>query len=71
MTKHEKGMTSQPMKRGDILKLIKGLACSQGLYGRLYGWLMSLTPEDRDEVLTDCEARRFNSGYEFVMFIEA
>lgn len=61
------------MKMEEILDLIKGLAQSQGMYGRLYAELMRLKeeePENYEEVKKDWEARNFKNSLDFILFFE-
>jgi hypothetical protein len=59
------------MKREEIMKTIKSLASSQGLYGRLYRALMELDEDEYDEVMTELESQNFKDGVDLVMFIES
>lgn len=61
------------MKMNEILDLIRGLAQSQGMYGRLYAELMRLKgeePETYEEVKEDWEARNFKEPLDFILFFE-
>ncbi len=61
------------MKMSEILDTIKSLACSQGMYGRLYRDLMELkeeSPYDYEEVVNMLESRNFNEPLDFVMWYE-
>lgn len=61
------------MKMNEILDLIRGLAQSQGMYGRLYAELMRLKeeePETYEEVKKDWEARNFKEPLDFILFFE-
>lgn len=58
------------MKREEILSTIKGLSRSQGMYGRLYEWLMDLKqadPEVYEEKMKEAESRNFKDSLEFVL----
>ena len=57
------------MKREDILKVIKQLACSQGSYGRLLRELES-NPEGADEFFAECERQNFKNAVDFIMWLE-
>lgn len=59
------------MKRAEIMEIIKSLASSQGLYGRLYRDLMELDEDEYDEVMTELESQNFKDGVDLVMFIES
>ena len=58
------------MNREQILSAIKGLAMSQGLYGRMYEFLTSGTDEAED-ALTTLEGQNFGDAVDMVMFIES
>ena len=58
------------MNREQILSAIKGLAMSQGLYGRMYEFLTSGTDEAED-ALTTLEEHNFGDAVDMVMFIES
>ena len=58
------------MNREQILSAIKGLAMSQGSYGRMYEFLTSGTDEAED-TLTILEEQNFGDAVDMVMFIES
>lgn len=61
------------MKMEEILELIKGLARSQGLYGRTYETLMRMKynePEEYERLKQDWESRNFKDELEFIRFFE-
>ena len=58
------------MNREQILSTIKGLAISQGLYGRMYEFLTSGTDE-AENALTILEEQNFGDAVDMVMFIES
>lgn len=58
------------MNREQILSLIRGLACSTGLYGRLYHDIMSMPEDDRDELLLNWEELNFADDLEFIRWYE-
>ena len=58
------------MEREEIMKKIKSLASSQGLYGRLYRDLMELDENDYNEVMTELESQNFQNAVDLVMYFE-
>lgn len=58
------------MKREEIMKTIRSLASSQGLYGRLYRSLMELSKEEFNKVMVELEKQNFKDSLDLVMFIE-
>ena len=58
------------MNREQILSTIKGLAMSQGSYGRMYEFLTSGTDEAEDALAT-LEEQNFGDAVDMVMFIES
>ena len=61
------------MKMNEILDMIRGLAQSQGMYGRLYAELIRLKeeePETYEKVKEDWEARNFKDNLDFILFFE-
>lgn len=61
------------MKRNEILDLIKGLARSQGRYGRMYETLMECReddPEAYEEIMTDWEKQQFKTPLDFILYVE-
>ena len=64
----EKGMSME-----DILACIKGLAQSQGMYGRLYRDLMEIKRENPfrySEIARALEARKFATDLDFILAFE-
>ena len=57
------------MKRNEILGVIRMLACSQGMYGRLLRDIRE-NPEWGEEFLDECEAQNFGSSLDFVLWYE-
>ena len=57
------------MNREQILSNIKGLAKSQGLYGRMYEFLTSGTDE-AENTLAALEGQHFGDVVDMVMFFE-
>ena len=57
------------MNREQILSNIKGLAKSQGSYGRMYEFLTSGTDE-AENALTELEGQHFGDVVDMVMFFE-
>ena len=58
------------MKRGAIMSLIRSLACSQGLYGRLYRAIMDLDDDDREDLFQEWEEMDFGDDLDFILYIE-
>lgn len=58
------------MNREQILSLIRDLACSTGLYGRLYNDIMNMPEDDRDVLLGNWEALEFADALEFIRYYE-
>ena len=58
------------MKREQIMDLIRGLAQSTGLYGRLYEDIMEMDEESRDNYFAWLEEQNFKSSLDFVVFYE-
>ena len=61
------------MKWDDIINVFRGLACSQGFYGRLLRDLEEL--EDNDpgrfaEVVSPFEAQNFRDDVDVILFVE-
>jgi hypothetical protein len=61
------------MKREQILSAIRGLAASQGFYGRLYSAIMEARENDfdaYDEYMEYLEGQNFNDSLDLVLFLE-
>lgn len=58
------------MNRQQILDAIKGLARSQGFYGRLYERLTDGS-EDAEQALTQMEEQKFGDVVDMVLWIES
>ena len=58
------------MNREQILSLIRDLACSTGLYGRLYNDIMNMPEDDREVFLGNLEALEFADELEFIRYYE-
>lgn len=61
------------MKMSEILDTIRSLACSQGMYGRLYRDIMELkenSPFDYENVVNMLESKNFTDSLDFVMWYE-
>ena len=58
------------MNREQILSLIRGLACSTGLYGRLLESIMYMPEDDREDMFAYWESIGFKSELEFIRFYE-
>lgn len=58
------------MNKKEILSAIKGLASSQGFYGRLYHKLTDGSRESA-EFLTTIENEKFSDKVEMVMWLES
>jgi len=52
------------------MDLIRGLAQSTGLYGRLYEDIMEMDEESRDNYFAWLEEQNFKSNLDFVVFYE-
>ena len=57
------------MNKEQILNLIKKLACSQGMYGRLLN-RMNEDSEFKNKFLNAAEAQHFGDAVDFVMWYE-
>jgi hypothetical protein len=61
------------MKIGAILETIRGLAASQGFYGRLYRNLMEVKKEDPERwslVCHELESQNFRDPVDMVLYFE-
>ena len=61
------------MKMNEILDLIRGLAQSQGSYGRMYRDIMEIketNPEGYQELVAEWEAKNFKDPLDFILYIE-
>lgn len=66
-------MKGETMKIDDIMELIKGLAKSQGMYGRLYETLIEMQEDDPEEwegLVQELEAKAFKDPLDFIMWYE-
>lgn len=62
------------MKMSEILDTIRSLACSQGMYGRLYRDIMELkenSPYDYKELVHMLESKKFSDSLDFIMWYES
>ena len=58
------------MNREQILSLIRALACSTGVYGRLLESIMYMPEDDREDMFAYWESIGFKSELEFIRFYE-
>lgn len=61
------------MKREEILKIIKDLSHSQGLYGRILRDLLEMkseSPEEFEECMQTLEAQNFKEPLDLIRYIE-
>lgn len=61
------------MKFDEILEVIKGLANSQGFYGRLLRSIQEIeeeSPEDFDNLVKELEAQNFQEPLDVVLYFE-
>lgn len=58
------------MTREELLKLIKDLAKSQWLYGRLLQQIMELDDEAQNDFWDYLEEKNFKDGVEFILAFE-
>lgn len=61
------------MKMNEILDLIRGLARSQGFYGRMYRDIMEIketNPEGYEELTAEWEAQNFKEPLDFILYCE-
>ena len=58
------------MKRTEIERIMRSLAMSQGLYGRILDNIYSLSEEEQESVWSELESQNFNDAVDLVMYIE-
>lgn len=61
------------MTMDEIMDVIKELAQSQGMYGRLYRAIQEAkeeAPGEYEKLKTDWEAHNFKTALDFILFIE-
>lgn len=58
------------MKREEIMDLITGLAHSTGWYGPIYEAIMNMSPDEKDEYLTELEELNFKNELDFILWYE-
>lgn len=61
------------MTMDEIMDVIKQLAQSQGMYGRLYRDIQEIkeeAPGEYEKLKADWEARNFKTALDFILFIE-
>ena len=61
------------MKREEIMMVIAELAKSQGYYGRLYRYLLSIKKYDKilyNDYMEKLETENFNNVLDFILFME-
>lgn len=64
----------KPLTFEDIMGLIRKLARSQGLYGRLLNAIEEVkenSPEDYDELVEKWEWMQFKDELDFILYIES
>lgn len=59
------------MNRNEIMDLIRSLAKSQGLYGRILANIEALNAEDYERLMTALEAENFKDSVDFIMWVES
>ena len=62
------------MNIGQILSVIKSLACSQGFYSRLYAELENIrntAPELWKEITAELEGQNFKDSVDMVLYFES
>ena len=57
------------MNRQEILSSIRNLSMSQGLYGKLYQFLIGGS-DDAEKYIAELERQNFNDAVDLVMYIE-
>ena len=58
------------MKREQIMNLIKSLAASQGLFGRLLNAIQELDEGAREALFEALENMNFTSDIDFILYVE-
>lgn len=58
------------MNINEILSIIRGLACSTGLYGRIYNDLMCMSEDERNDYFAYLESLNFATDLDVVLFFE-
>lgn len=61
------------MKINEIIEVVRNLAQSQGLYGRILAHWNEVAENDPDEwnyIVEQLEAQNFKDAVDFVMFVE-
>lgn len=58
------------MKRDEIMNTIRGLAKSQGLYGRILANIEELDANEYDALMTELESHNFKDALDFIMWVE-
>ena len=58
------------MKRTEIERIMRSLAMSQGLYGRILNNIYSLSEEEQESVWSELESQNFKDAVDLVMYIE-
>ena len=58
------------MKRTEIEKIMRSLAMSQGLYGRILNNINSLSEEEQESVWNELESQNVKDAVDLVMYIE-
>ncbi len=62
------------MKMNEIISIIKSLAQSQGFYGRLLGYLISVKDNDPDKynrIVEELEGQNFKDPVDMVLYFES
>lgn len=61
------------MKINEILDVVRDLAQSQGLYGRILAYweeLMENAPDEWIEIANELEAQNFKNTVDFILYVE-
>ena len=58
------------MKRNQILSVICSLACSTGMYGRLYRDIMEMPEDDRNDYFACLESLNFATDLDVILYFE-
>ena len=58
------------MNINEILSIIRGLACSTGLYGRIYNDIMGMPEDERNDYFAYLESLNFSTDLDVVLFFE-